>query len=259
MTTGSSQGLPHSGAVAILCFLHAIDELNGAMLSRPSFKAAHGIHHYQRAIDNMLFVTDEFWDHVELTKMLNDQISPYSVKIEESSDSEVSFFDFKLVLPEGPTRRIGFKPTLRDNGPVLSIFSQHQSSIHLSWPIAYVRRLYKLSSSIAHFRVAREEFLSRLRQQAVPDVILTHILNCSNYFTMSSCTIPRTKITNGLFVVMPFHPVWLKCISRAVHSFHARQETKDLLNDSFNDIVDFKIAVSWKQQCVPLRTSLVQW
>ena len=50
--------------------------------ARKQFQTQNRISHYERAIDNMLFITDEHCDHVALTASINRSIAPYSARVE---------------------------------------------------------------------------------------------------------------------------------------------------------------------------------
>ena len=132
MACGSSQGLPHSGLVAILAFLHSM-ELAGPGIGRRFFKADHGILHYQRAIDNMLFVLDRHTSIPDFLVKLNVSIAPYSCKIEDSGN-EVEFFDFQLFKGDRfqVEGRFDYRPVLRDKGLFLPLDSAHHARVHTS-------------------------------------------------------------------------------------------------------------------------------
>ena len=263
MCCGSSQGLPHSGSVNILCFLHAF-ELGGIGIARPVSKRSRGIRHYQRAIDNMLFITDSHCNHEQLHHDINAAISPYTCKIEESGEHSVDFFDFVVLKsPSDPLRKLAFRPTLRNKGPVLSFFSAHQTSLHLSWPIAYIRRLYKRSSSLEFFRVAKNQFIQRLRDQCVPELIIQNCIDNTDYFIPyqrnSGSTPGFFRDPSRTFLVLPYHPFWCGKLDRTVQEFVTQPHYVDLLRDAWSKKADFPVTVSWKQQRVPLGISLVKW
>ena len=169
---GFSQGLKHSGLVAILAFLHAV-ELCGPGLSFSRFQVQHGVCGYIRAIDNILFITRQDIDGNQLVAKLNEVIKPYSVKLEcqwgscprESAGQTVDFYDFGIVKsPEFVARGIlTYVPILRDNGPLLSFASAHQTRLHITWPVGFVKRLHRRASSIVDFRAARDQFVTRLQ------------------------------------------------------------------------------------------------
>ena len=261
MCNGTSQGLPHSGLVAILAFLHST-ELAGAHISSRNFMAAHGILHYQRAIDNMLFVLDKHVAVPDFLVLMNFSIAPYSCKIEDSGDS-VEFFDFSLFKGSrfGVSGRLDFKPVLRNKGLYLPPDSAHQSRIHVSWPVAYVKRLHARSSSVADFFVARDEFLQRLSSQCFPTLINRHIIDCTDYFKpyMAHVTSAKKKTAGTIaYCVLPYHPVWRK-LTGSISRFSEDPHLQDLLAVSFNRKEVPRIAVSWKQTATPFAGGLVKW
>ena len=127
MACGSSQGLPHNGLVATFAFLHSV-ELAGPGICRRQFKAENGILHFQRAIDNMLFVLDRHVSIPDFLVVLNTAIAPYSCKIEDSGQA-VEFFDFELLKGGrfNVSGRFDFRPVLHDRDLYLPPDSAHRS------------------------------------------------------------------------------------------------------------------------------------
>jgi hypothetical protein len=262
MACGSSQGLPHSGLVAILAFLHSM-ELAGPGIGRRFFKADHGILHYQRAIDNMLFVLDRHTSIPDFLVKLNVSIAPYSCKIEDSGN-EVEFFDFQLFKGDRfqVEGRFDYRPVLRDKGLFLPPDSAHQARVHTSWPVAYVKRLHSRSSSLQEFFLARDVFLQRLTLQCFPPLINKYILECTDFHKsyMSHSSPAQKQQHNGTiaYCVLPYHPVWRK-LAGSVSRFCDDPFHHDMLAVSFNRRNVPKIAVSWKQTASPFAVGLVTW
>ena len=256
---GSSMGLPHSGFVAVLAFMHSQD-LNGCGIARRPFQQRHGILLYIRYIDNLLCVVDGLCDTNQLVGELA-SIGPYETKLEETGES-VEFLDFQVVKPRDfvTTGFLGYRPVLRDKGPILSFFSSHSNSVHMSWPIAYVVRLWKRSSHLEYFVAAKNKFLSVLRQHCFPDFLVAHYDNCTRFYLPYSYHVKnyRYKDDSRLFIVLPFHKVWHA--SRLTSEVRACSELhRDLLQESFESFNPFRLEVSWKLGELPLGNTLIRW
>ena len=138
---------------------------------------------------------------------INSQLSPYTVQLQETSSTRISFLDVSLIKAD---RRIVYEPVLRDKGFFLSSSSSHDVSTHVSWPLAYVRRLFHRSFSIESFRLSRQAFLDRLRMQSFPSALLEFILARSDFFLPHhhACTYKRSfRPELELRVTLPYHPL----------------------------------------------------
>ena len=227
---------------------------------------------YVRAADNLFFVVDGHVAGHVVIDYLNARIKPYQVKLEcewgPKSDlgSAVQFFDFEVVKTSEFVRSgiLLFRPTLRDNGPVLSYPSAHTPGIHLSWPVAFCNRLYKRSSTIEAYVVAKQMFLQRLRLAGVPNFITKYVDMSCRYFLPYHhplCTqAKRSRFDNTLFLVMPFHPLWrLTKMSSALREFLRDDDVQSLLKGIFRNPASFNCQVSWKIPIRPIGQSFIEW
>ena len=256
---GSSMGLPHSGYVAVLAFVHSQD-LNGSGIARRPFQRSHGILLYIRYIDNLLFVAD---GHCNVNALVSElaAIGPYKTTLEEAGASSVDFLDFQVVKSERfmSTGFVGFQPVLRDKGPFLTYFSSHSNSVHMNWPIAYIRRLWKRSSEIEYFKAAKGKFLSKLRQNCFPDFLVAYFDNCTNYYQpYEYVRTYRFRDDNRMFLVLPYHRLWhASRLSSEVRS--CSDKHREFLQESFGNFNPFKLEVSWKLNELPLGNTLIRW
>ena len=267
--SGSSQGMKHSGLVAILAFVHAV-ELCGPGLGRRQFRLENGIVGYVRAIDNLLFITRRDVSGQVLVERLNTVLSPFRVKLEcewgcdEVAVGPVEFFDFELVKSPHyvSNGRLDYRPVLRDKGPLLSYLSAHPQHVHFTWPVAYLMRLHRRSSRIDTYVAAKAKFLVRMRSHGVPDFIIAHVDNVTNYHIPYHDLVPvkRQHLRGTSFLVLPFHPVWYRFrIAAAVARFCRETHHRRLLQNAFASDDSFLISTSWKLRGSALGNSLVDW
>ena len=153
-------------------------------------------------------------------------------------------------------------PILRDNGPLLSHDSAHQVRIHTSWPLGYVQRLYRRSSSVQGFRSARDEFVSRLRRAGAPQLLINYVIDNTDYYKpyFQVTNVRRQPVQSQRFLVLPFHPVWDAAgIPRAVSRFACEPMHRRMFQEAYSNSWPFPVTVSWKLVAAPLGTSLVEW
>ena len=212
-------------------------------------------------------------DGQNFVDMLNGKIAPYRVKIEcewgsnvaSGTVSEVEFFDFVILRSQAfiDSGQIQYRPHLRDKGPLLSYLSGHIPSTHLSWPVAYVSRLHRRSSSLAYFRAAKLEFLSRLVRHGVPHDIIRYVSNSTNYYLPyheCNTNVKRQRLPNTSYLVLPFHPIWLRSRLASVVSRFARDsQYRILLQQAFDTDDVFSVLTSWRLTSAPLGDTLVEW
>ena len=182
----------------------------------------------------------------------------------ESAGKTVDFFDFGIVKsPDFVSRgTLTYVPILRDNGPLLSFTSAHQTRLHIAWPVGYVKRLHRRASSIVGFRAARDQFVTRLQLSGAPQILIQYITDNTDYFRPynQTCNVKRHKVDTERFLVLPFHPLWqLARLPSIVASFSQEPQHRRLLQEAFASESPFPVTVSWKLQSVPLGASLVEW
>ena len=155
-------------------------------------------------------------------------------------------------------------PTLRNNGPLLMPSSAHDPHVHRSWPIAYCRRLYFRSSTLAAFYKAKAEFCQRLQASYICPSIISDIHNENMYVIPHHNTfrIPRTnwKPQNVFFCMLPRHPVYTDAgLGKIAREFFHRRDNQDLLKMIFGDHVHRSVMLSWKLTSLPFSNTLVVW
>ena len=124
--------------MCVLASLHSQD-LNGVGVARRAFQRKHGVLLYLRYIDNLLFVTDAHCVPSHLISELAN-IGSYKTKPEETGSVSVDFLDFRVIKTDAfrASGILQFEPVIRDKGMMLSCYSSHANSVHMSWPLTFL-------------------------------------------------------------------------------------------------------------------------
>ena len=162
--------------------------------------------------DNLFFIAPKS----SIPHILNvlSNIAPYSGKV-ESIGRQCEIFDINMFVGRRchTTGRLDFEPVVRIKGPPLSVVSSHPAALHVSWPIAFLNRLWLRSSSVEIFRKARDAFLDRLTAHYWPEFLLAHFRESSNFTRpcQASDLQARSRIVSHsqsqMWHSFPYHPV----------------------------------------------------
>ena len=236
-------------------------DLNGLGAARYRFHRKHGVLLYLRYIDNLLFVCDAHCVPSQLVSELA-TIGVYKTKLEETGSVGVDFLDFRVVKSEAflVSGYLQFEPVIRDKGLMLSWTSSHANSVHLSWPVAYIKRLHARSSTCDIFRLAKAKFLSSLRRNYVPEFLLQYFNDCTQYYLPYEQISKTTKYRNKdeLYLVLPFHRIWhASSLSTEIRRFSDSHVS--LLQEAFEGAIPFELLISWKLPELPFGSTLMKW
>jgi hypothetical protein len=140
---------------------------------------------------------------------------------------------------------------------MLAVSSSHPMSIHRNWPIAFVTRLWRRSSSLMHFGIAKCAFLERLREQGYPAHLRARIELVTDFFTSFHAlpckpSIAACDAQPCLWTALDFHPI---------QSVLAMVNTRPLFTDLLGAVLRVvpKICLAWRLPRKPLGNSLVAW
>ena len=151
-------------------------------------------------------------------------------------------------------------PIVKDKGLMLSWTSSHSNAVHLSWPVAYIKRLHSRVSTVDSFVQAKMQFLSNLRRNYVPEFLLQHFHNCTQYYLPYDqiCRTIRYKKQDVMYLVPPFHRLWhASSLTGAIREFGDSSAT--LLHESFSKVTPFGLKISWKLPELPFGSTLIKW
>jgi hypothetical protein len=263
---GSGQGLGHSAAVANCAFLGSV-EVNGPGILRGPFHREHGILHYIRYADNLLFILRGPSYVDPLLGVLNSiSLSPYRGKIEELSACKCDYLDLRLSKqPSGAgTACILFEPIFRSKGPILAHGSTHPVRIHLDWPIAYIKTVWSHSSRLSDFHLAKDFFLRRLRESHVSDSFVQYVDRATRYITPHSDILHSVRPRlNKMWVPFDFHPLWEQgaFINNLLRAHMSDPFFYSMLVNVFGkQFADgFDMSVAWRVSIRPFGNTLIEW
>ena len=193
MQLGSGIGMRHSGAVSDLLFHREVER--DLLLQRKEL----GIVCYLRYRDDILAVLSDISYSIPFREKLVGLAGRYCVvELEKFSLVGVPFLDFLVhkADPEGPSHlvyRPHIKPTARHIP--LSSASYHAPSVHRSWPLSEIHRMYRRSASLVVGRCWAMKKVNRFKCFFLsPKVIAT----CEAY---RGCT--KSKVARSTLLVRP--------------------------------------------------------
>ena len=146
--------------------------------------------------------------------------------------------------------------------------SAHAPSVHLSWPCAYVKHLWKCSSSIELFYRVKQEFLDRLRLSFVSSEFVLYVDSITHYHARCnlqlSGNLQNTLESNvgpiRLWLPVAYHPLLYEngglrtVLARINHdSFLC-----ELLRTIFGEPMP-SVHVAWKATARPFLRTLIEW
>ena len=138
-------------------------------------------------------------------------------------------------------------PRIKDSTLVtpLSCNSGHLSSLHRSWPLAYIRNLSYLATNVADFEKASRVIVHRFSRVGAPqflvDMLLDHIYN-------SASTETSSKAANDcmiMWVPLSFHPCWEAPLRHAINKINRDPLLVHLFREAFQMRPILKLA--WKR------------
>ena len=175
------------------------------------------------------------------------QNSEWILELESMSDAGVPMLDIFISHSLNgrsavPAWRPYRKPTAV--GVPLHHSSAHPPTVHKSWPISEVSRVYKLSSTAEQFLLAKKELLSRWRAFYMRPEILA-----SADAWKPSRAIRRDGATNKVIrLVLDFHPaVFFSCIQAVVD-----RNVALFRNEIDSSYVWPEFQIAWKGSLKPL-------
>ena len=143
---------------------------------------------------------------------------------------------------------------------MLSWTSSHFNAVHISWPVAYIKRLHCRSSTCDSFIQAKMQFLANLRRNYVPEFLLQYYSNCTQYYLpyQQICRTFKHRKQGVMYLVLPFHRLWhASSLSGAIREFSESQVS--LLHEAFEGVLPFELQISWKLPELPFGSTLIKW
>ena len=239
---GSGIGLQLSADLANLVFARAV-ESNSVL--RECVRKRHGVQFYGRYMDDIIMVVEKKpAGHHEgvvglLAAMRKLGGTIYELKVEEVSETSVSFLDVNLIIPDQFSSRPELQWSLHrkvtNQKVALHHASFHSTSIHRAWPLAEISRVIKRCSSYAIFLRERATHIRFFRESFLHPELIKQCAKVTPY-TNSSEKKPHNRTT---WIVLPYHPV-LHLVTRTLKSL-SEEWTNILGHFNLGDV-----SVSWR-------------
>jgi hypothetical protein len=196
---GTGMGLIHSSAVADLCF-YALVEKGLDLLKW-------GCPLYVRFRDDIFLVTERPAQMKPLCEELSRRArSCWQLKVDVCSLVGVPMLDVFLFKGDdfSSTGLLRYRPFIKPTARhiPLSHTSIHSWSVHRSWPISEVARMFELSMTKEHFELFRNRKVARFREFNMLGSIVERCMS----WTKPEARTARISPVVLLRVVVPFHP-----------------------------------------------------
>ena len=168
VSNGTGMGLPHSSSVAGSAFQN-LSEKDALHLAGGAC-----IHGYYRYDDDILIHCSAWPKFICWFRSLKRNSKYFQLKIENVADDELVFLSLRITLNKQANSidtAVYLKPACLARP--LSCTSAHSHSLHMNWPVQFLKSLLHLCSSREVRVELRDEFVRRLKlADAHPDVIL---------------------------------------------------------------------------------------
>lgn len=161
VTGGSGMGMKHSGTISDLAFLKV------AELPVLQDKERLGIQMFVRYRDDILTIVENPHCCTAFYECLIPKAAmAYKVEVESYSLESINMLDMTLYKLRSETGvRLAWRPFVKPSAlhVPLSSTSMLANSIHKSWPVAEISRMYRRSLSKEHFEAARARMIAGFR------------------------------------------------------------------------------------------------
>ena len=222
-----------------------------------------GIHIFKRFKDDMFLVARSRADGLQFVLEYGRRSKYYRSDVEDYSTAGIHILDLHIIK-HGPRYIVSpaFKGNFMDSSP-LDVCSAHQPSTHLAWPKARLRAFQLLSSTPGAANNAMDMFIDRFVRHYVDGGYVQYMRQyasdicrhnrsegqqCRIRCGRSSDVPPKKCIADQavrrLWLVLPFHPVYVGNVRRAVGRINLMKTMQWLHGAAFSG-QSFELRVSW--------------
>ena len=208
---------------------------------------------------------------LDLIDDLTLNLGPYTGKLEESCSHSVAFLDM-VVFKGLQFERAGVldvMPAQKSGGRLLNVESSHPPSLHLAWPVAYLRRLWSRSTSLRLYNDAKHTFACRLRAAQLPNDVMAWILKKGTFFRPQFIE-NRTAARNEneslrgeservTWLPVKFDSFLAPVLARSLRKFLGDPLNADLIDNAFQEKTSLSLRWAWKLEGKPFGNSLILW
>jgi hypothetical protein len=246
---GSGMGARHSGSLANLAFC--------AKVELPFFRAlkcrGFSISAYARFFDDILLVIPD--SRTEQVIELFKSFAKPQFTIEPDAISQVSVPMLDMLVRKvrcGDRCKIVWRPYVKPSAKHLPLHhdSLHAPATHISWPMAEMRRLSKLSFFSHDFENARDLKLARWSQFFLHDSVVSQC----RVWSSAQAVVKPVSLPNGVRkvrLILPYHPL-LSSLRAPLSELCSVWSARARLLHNF--CVD--ISLSWRSAGMPLHVRL---
>lgn len=238
---GAGMGMTASGNLADSVFYSTM-ELPFTLDAET--RRRYGLLFYCRCKDDIFMVFRHDFGKIKEFKSRWSSFNPmWTIDGWEFSTAGVDFLDVSIFLPKGFNKLqylTHWKAT--SLGVCLSPLSSHLESVHISWMFSEIVRVAKTSSSYPLFKIGKQTFLDKLRNNNIPSKVIRSLAKFDPYIQTPSA---RGKRRDRIFVVLPFHPV-LAPLAGMVKQFSQQLHIANLYSMSFGRPPP-EVTISWKK------------
>jgi len=246
---GSGMGLKHSGetmdiALANLCEV--------CWCTNPRIMEMHGIVKYWRYRDDGFVIASDRSMTYHYFKGMRERAKYFKVVIEGTNRKALKFLEVMV-------RKVNkqyictpcFKETTLRNHP-LCITSAHPWHTLVSWPVAQLRRLGSISTSIKEANQAKEVFIARFVEHLAPTELISLLKRTKPQMPKATKEPVQTNQEGPVSLVfwfpVGFHPAIQRFLGSALHKFNSDQSYQCLISSSFNLNTEVKVKIAWKKR-----------
>ena len=217
--TGAGMGVNFSSELSDAAF-YVQNEV--PFVLAPAHSAAVGVKLYMRFRDDLFFVLRRAPERASIGREWLRVCPDSDFKLEKWAASRwrVTFLDLEITANH-TSGRLDFRPFVKPTslGIPLSDTSAHAPTVHLSWPLAYARRLSLCSSTSSAFGDAKSVFVRRLRRHLANERVVAAVSQWKP--SLRPTTTRADPARDSVFwVPLPYHPLWARTkLDRFLHDF----------------------------------------
>lgn len=249
VSKGSGMGTRHSGSLSNSAFAVGVE----APFFRKAKSLEIGVIAYVRFFDDILIVSANQQESTRAVDLLIFMAkTQFTLELESSSHISVQMLDMTIrKVRSGPECFLRWRPFIKTTARHLPLHhdSLHHPSVHLSWPLAEMSRLHRLSSSSWEFESARCKKLDKWTHFFMHPQVLQ---SCRDWTPAPLCTKPAPILdpfmnTRTVRFILPYHP-GIRDLVGPVKSLFEVWSSRARSLHSFG----INVALSWRSAGTPM-------
>ena len=242
---GAGIGLMMSGELTDWCFWWLLERkiLGSEVL------AQWGIVRWWRFRDDILILSKDCLDVRSLVVSLKRICDIWPLKIEEANLTNIRYLDVRVVLYSSS---VAVEPAYKESKlkVLLDTASGHAPSVHKSWPLMMMNRLASRCLNVS---------IHEMQLRLVDHWVLGGMpRDRALAFMAAASRRRRPRLQNSkqhlpVWCVLPYHPIWMKSLSRAIHKINLDSTLLRMACAEW----DFTIKPSWSNFLPPMASRVM--